>query len=73
MFYVTLIHSWAPLYPSFFFKNEYVDQNCTKIYIFVFYFVDFVKLAQYELYKFDCNPYAKFLNSTFEYYNYIKV
>jgi hypothetical protein len=41
--------------------------------IFVRDFVDIVKLAQYELYRFNCNPYAKLKNSTFEYYNYIKV
>ncbi len=39
--------------------------------IFVCDFVNFVKLAQYELYRFNCNPYAKLKNSTFEYYNYI--
>jgi hypothetical protein len=60
---------------SFLFKKKWIcwPKLHKNIYIFVFYFVDFVKLAQYELYKFDCNPYAKFLNSTFEYYNYIKV
>lgn len=53
--------SWAPLYPSFVLKKYMLTKIAQiYIYIFVFYFVDFVKLAQYELYKFDCNPYAKF-------------
>jgi hypothetical protein len=54
-------------------KNEYVDQIAQNKNIFVCGFMDFVKLAQYELHKLDCNPYAKLKNSTFEYYNYIKV
>lgn len=41
--------------------------------IFVCDFVDFVKLAQYELQRFNWNPYVKLKISTFEYYNYIKV